>query len=194
MTRSLEDDFGDPDRSPRAGFLARIAHLFPYALALWVAYGVAHALDLIQSYGWIVALMVFLVLIVGDVHVGLGRICLRCMEAVPADAALRVARWLWLLWFFHKVMARPPRAWFISRYLIGYLLLVVGEVAVRLACGFEQGQAPWTSVPLHSWITVAIWSGWKHHRYQPWCPHCRWDGGGHREPSPDPDTNGVKTA
>lgn len=187
MTRNLEDDLGDPDRSPRAGLLARLAHLFPYALTLWVVYTIASAAGVLPSLLWVPALAILLVMAVGDLHGYYGRICLRCMESLPVDAGQRVAQWRWLLWFQHRVMRRR---W---GYFIGWFGLVFVEVAFRFALGFGTGEAHWTGAPLNVWVGVSIWSGWKHHRYQPWCPYCRWDDGGDREPSPDPDTSGVKT-
>lgn len=186
--RDLEDDFGDPDRSPRADLLARLAHLFPYALGLWVIYMIIHAAGLLPTYGWVAGLAVILVMVIGDLHAEWGRICLRCMEAVPADAGLRVARWRWLLWFQHRVMRR----WW--GYLVGYIVIVTAEVVFRLLLGFESGQAQWTGTPMDIWVMLAIWSGWKHHRYRPWCPYCcDWGSGGPRERVPDPDVRGVKT-
>ena len=64
------------------------------------------------------------------------------------------------------------------------LLVAVGVVVVAgYALPLPAGRAAVCSV-----LVLANVVSWRHARLYPWCPHCRrWDDGGRREPSPDPD-------
>jgi hypothetical protein len=185
-TAGWVDDFGDPDRSPRAGVLARGAHLLPHAAIGYLAASVAYWLGYLPLAVWMpICWAASILIVVSTVHLALGRICLRCMEAVPADAPVRAQRRLWLLWFSHRFTG-----W---RYYVTLLGILAAVLAFRLGLGLQPGTHRWTTAPADGFILATFWAGWIHHRYRPWCPYCRrWDDGGDREPAPDPQITGVR--
>lgn len=196
MTGGVVDDFGDPDRSARATFLQRVAHLFPAVIVIdTVLFVLIQAGALPRWLSMATLAPILLVLVIGQMHVLFARICLPCMEQVREDASVRVQsnrRWVRTTlriyhltdgWKFFLVVAGP---------------MIVAGLLVRWLAGetLEDWEWGWTiQVPAHVWLMASFGSMWRHHKYLPWCPWCRrWDEGGEHEPSPDPVDNGTKVA
>ena len=187
MTR--RDVFGDPDDGQLSRAATRTAHLLPVALlAVFPACLVA---DLVPGAvpGWLsatVAVIAATVLLVTICHQDLARLCLRCMSEIATDPGREVARWRPLLRWSH----RGPIA-----SLLPVVLSLLAALAASVLDSAGVGTTPrWLWVPMDfAWAGWA-WSVWVHHRLRPWCPYCRrWDGGGAREPSPDPVRDGVRS-
>lgn len=201
------DDLGDPDRSPRASWFARVAHLVPWFLSLYVIFKLATYVGLIAAPGWLSVLQLALPMIIVlafSLHAEVGRLCLRCMQDVPADASVRAQRKRWQLWIYHR--------WWVSN--VGFILItlvasflpylvlgtvyfiVIGSLPPPPSFGLhltEVSPAPWVNVVYDTLLGLILWSVWKHHRYRPWCPYCKdWGDGGEHEHVPDPDTVGTK--
>ena len=185
------DDFGDPDRSPRAGLFVRVAHALPYLIAAFLVYSALRWFEIINLPEWaelIIPAPLFLTVIISTMHRELARLCLLCMQQVPADAPTRVKRWLPLLWARHKIGG--------FRFLIPLAVAIILSSTVATVFQLDSDANSWLQAPADVLLAVFLWAEWKHHRYRPWCPYCRrWDDGdGPREPSPDPTTTGTKVA
>ncbi|MGX1811466.1 hypothetical protein ACWIGI_37565 [Nocardia sp. NPDC055321] len=105
------------------------------------------------------------------VHHELARLCIRCMEDVPPDAARQAQRYRWFLRFDH---------WSDKlRTIIAFaLVMTVGVIFYS-----------WlpVAIAVDSFLTLTMFSMWIHHRLRPWCPYCTpWDEGGQHEAIPDP--------
>jgi hypothetical protein len=195
----LLDDFGDPDRSKRAGWLARIAHLLPVVVIAELVFSALSWFEVIRAEEWpwwarAATSMTFLLAIFAAIfHHQMARLCLRCMEAVPADAAVRAQsrRKHASLWMYHQCVR--------LRGLLPLLIISAYNLALAGVWALIQ-QKPadltWTLAPVDLFAIGLVWSFWVHHRYRPWCPYCKpWDdGGGIREPSPDPTGSGTKVS
>jgi hypothetical protein len=187
---SLIDDFGYSDETPRARWLNRLAHLFPWAALGLLAVRVPVWTGLIPRASLIYFLLfipVGALLLIGHGHVILSRICLRCMQAVPEDAGIRAA-------------TRRKRFWLRLNHLsIWQLAVIIGvalavEVTIRRILGPEPAPG-WIAMPLDIFLAATFWATWQHHRYRPWCPWCRdWGSGGHPEHVPDPVNPATKVA
>jgi hypothetical protein len=184
-TAAWFDDFDDPDRTPRASMLARVAHLLPHALAAYIVLLLVDYAGLLPRWAWTLSLLVAAVAVTTGAHMALGRLCLRCMQDVPADAPVRVQRLLRLLRFEHWIAG-----W---RYFAAFFGLVAITLGVRGLLGLPVEAHRWMWAPTDLLVVTTLWSQWIHHRYRPWCPYCRdWGHGGTREPSPDPEIPGVR--
>jgi hypothetical protein len=195
----LIDDFGDPDRGPRADWFARIAHWLPVALVLDLAYSALQWVEVVRTeewpwyLRWVTSLPFTVVIFTALFHQKFARICLKCMQDVPADAPVRAQapRKKASLWFFH---------WNEKLYGLLPLVIIVGYsfafAFILNRLGAAPGEFSWLVAPLDLFVLAFIWSIWVHHRYRPWCPYCKpWDDdGGVREPSPDPTGTGTKVS
>lgn len=193
----LVDDFGDPDRSSRAGWLARVAHWLPWVAPVYVVWSALQWVEVVQLELWPWYLRVFgsvpfvIVFIGAILHQSFARLCVRCMEAVPADAPVRAQKKLRWLRFEHwclRLRGAMP--------LAVIMLYSVFTVAVLAIFDVPLGGWTWIYAPLDLFTAAVCWSFWVHHQYRPWCPYCKpWDGGGGmREPSPDPTGSGTKVS
>lgn len=187
---SLIDDFGNPDRSPRARRLAKAAHALPYVLVFYLAVAAAEWVGLFSVagswYGLALIAPFYALLAASGFHQALARLCVRCMAEVPADAPVRAVRQRGLLRLAHT------RGWLLFLVILGWFAVAA---VIRWAAGWSLEDSSWLRAPADLFAFAWLWSEWVHHRYRPWCPYCRrWDDdGGPREPSPDPDRGGVKT-
>jgi len=191
-TRDIEDDFGDPDRNPRSGWFARTAHvILPIALVTAGMSVLGWFIRMPEWTAWTTTAVFGIVFIAAILHQVLARICLRCMEEVPADAPVRAQRLRRVLWIDHRMAS--------VRVSLLVWLIPIGISAV-LHYAFYQGVAPdevadnWTSAPVTLQMLIVVYAMVLHHRLQPWCPYCKgWDEGGDHERTPTPDPTGVKT-
>lgn len=185
------DAFGDAGdvAGPRSSrILSRTAHLFPAVAATAFTGVIVDDITGGLLPGWIsvLSLAVYIaVFLIAMVHNVLARLCLRCMQDVPADAPAQAARKRWLLWADHH-------------YLRIYLLVLALGFASRWIgawIGLPEGPSP-LYLPGDLILLAQVAGIWTHHRLRPWCPFCRrWDDGqGPRELTPTPDPAGVKTA
>lgn len=186
----LIDDFGDPDRSPRAGILTRIAHLFPVMIGGYAVVSALTWFSIIDLGSWsysLASLPFLLAMVISAYHRDLARLCLRCMEAVRADAPVRVRRHIWQLWTAH--VTRGMRL--IVPIVLGWVIVFL----TRKLTGLTPEDSPWLWVPGDLMFIAALWAAWIHHRYRPWCPYCKnWGEDGHiHELTPDPDPSMTKT-
>jgi hypothetical protein len=186
---TLDDAFGDPDRSALSRALTRSAHLLPWVLAVLMPARVVIAVTPAFSTSWWplpVVVSGYLLLPLALFHQGLSRLCVRCMSEVPTDPGRQVQRWRLLLWWSHRpllVVAMAPAA-----------AAAVVTLTAWLTTGHITGHPAWVWLPVDAAFFLHAWSVWVHHRLRPWCPYCRrWDDGGAREPSPDPVRDGVKS-
>ena len=187
---SLIDDFGYSDETPRAKWLNRLAHLFPWGtLAILVAYALSWG-GLLQRGTWTSLLILTLIvplLFIGNTHVILARICLRCMQAVPEDAPVRAATRRKRFW----LRLNHIHLWWIIAVVVAWQAIQI--VTTRVA-GWDTTPG-WMYMPADLLLVAVLWSNWQHHRYRPWCPWCRdWGSGGHPEHVPDPVNPATKVA
>lgn len=108
-------------------------------------------------------------------------LCVRCMEDVPADAAIRATReggWdrRWLRFFHWNFMV-----WLGLVFVVPALISITGLQGLDCAFSLEA---------------LALVASWRYHRLlRPWCPFCnkgRGWGGGEAERVPDPDPSMTK--
>ena len=184
------DDFGDPDRSPRAGGLARIAHWTPVVLIATAIVRIVHWFgDLVPIWlGVTVEVLMIVTMITVMVHQNLARICLRCMQEVKPDAPLRAQRKRGILKLWHLGQSwRWCSAWF------GLIVLTsITRTWLKGSFGYDWH---WVSAPMDVIFLLWIYSMVFHHRVSPWCPYCRrWDDDGDHEVTPTPDPTATKVA
>lgn len=102
------------------------------------------------------------------------RLCERCIAASPLDPQAAVSRWRAALRLHHSRKAM--------------ITLLSAVVAWDVIDGLLH-QPPWWALALSALGTAAlgmsVFVTWQHRRLYPWCPFCRWDGGGPHEVSPD---------
>jgi hypothetical protein len=128
-----------------------------------------------------------------------GRLCERCVTTMPLNGAERAERRRRILRTVHTTsepirLAGRPIVPPLALYMLGGLAAVAVIVE---AAGLERGGhaalalvAALFYVPLAG-LMLAISL---HARLQPWCPYCRWGGGGDgpHEVAPDPDPHGRR--
>lgn len=187
------EDFGDPERSVRAGIFQRLAHLLPWALVLYLGYSVLRWVGVIDVRGWLgvlVELPLVAVLLASLFHVELARLCLLCAKGMPLnpDKIRRRDLDLLLRWS-HRFT--DERFWYLK--VFGGLLAV--EALIRWATGITYPDGRWLDIPADLFFLGSLLAFWRHHRYKPWCPYCKkWDDGGQPEHVPDPDPAASKVA
>lgn len=195
MAGGLNDAFGDPDKDRSTQTLARLAHTaLPVVV---VTLGIRAAEWFIAVPLWldiIASVILTLAFLAASFHQNLARICVRCMERVPADAPVRAQRQRWALWVEH----------FIGRRIVIWLALWIGIILFVgigrhvLYPGIASGDPRdnWLLAPNDVFFAVYVYAMVMHHRLSPWCPYCKWGDGGDHEPSPTPtpDPSGVKSA
>jgi uncharacterized membrane protein YadS len=181
-------DSGDAYGSRRSRIFTKIAHLFPAAAVIVFALIMTNDAGsgfLPNWVSWITIPAYAVVFITAMAHRNLVRICVRCMQDVPADASQQAARKRPLLWIDHH-------------YLTMFLLAIGLQFAASnalVAWSMPRGPSP-LFLPADLIFFAQIAAIWTHHRLRPWCPYCRpWDDGhGPRERVPNPDPAGVKTS
>lgn len=104
------------------------------------------------------------------------RLCERCITATPLDPQAAVTRWDRILRFFHQrkritVLAVAVTLWFF----------------VGAAFTDHKWWSYVLSVLCYALIGVLFTALHMHRKLYPWCPYCKWDGGGEKEVVPDPD-------
>lgn len=162
--------------------LNRAAHLMPYAIG---AVAVACIFRYVGVDHWLISATEHFALacvVIGMLHHIFTRLCIRCMEEVPADASHQAQRQSRVLWLNHLIDS--------MRGIVVYLVAVIGYSVLLGAMELP----PVASLPLDAFYVAFMYSIWLHHRLRPWCPYCRrWDdGGGIVEPSPDPMIKATK--
>jgi len=191
---TIGDAFGDPDEGPRARTLARVAHT-----ALPVIVGTL-AIRAVNWFGeipyWLdttTTLVLIWVVVLATIHQAIARICVRCMERVPADAPVRAQRQRWALWLVHFAR-RSIWVWF-GVWMILILLYYLAESLLYPGLPANSPQDNWLLAPGDVLFAAYAYGLVMHHRLSPWCPYCRWGEGGTHEqaPTPTPDPTGVKT-
>lgn len=185
------------DEGRLIGLAQRLAHLLPWLTGVILVHTTAEGLGLLERLSWSVYLPLTIVIkgiwVVGVtialVHTQSTKLCLRCMEDVPAEAPVRVNRWWIKPFLFIEHM-------FWNRWL--FILLIMGIFFVPAVVSQLTDSPSLRRVfglPIDLVLIAWIYSAWPHHRYQPWCPWCRpWDEGGEAEVVPDPDPAGTKAA
>lgn len=169
------DAFND-DHTRRGRFLNRAAHYFLWAVALNI---VLSLLDYLGIHNWLTTIadnVVTLTVIIAIMHSYYTRLCVRCMDEVPADAALLAQRRRPLLKYLHTL--RTPRG-----VVISIATIIAIGVVIKV---FDLPRV--VNLPIDAALTAYLYSVWLHHKVRPWCPYCRdWgEDGDIREPSPDP--------
>lgn len=102
------------------------------------------------------------------------QLCERCSAAVPLDPQAKAARWDRMLWLVHQ-----------RRALVS-VLVVIGVKALALDHAFRPGA--WSFIMdalILTAVSVFAVAQRVHRRLQPWCPYCRWEGGGKEEAVPE---------
>ena len=120
------------------------------------------------------AWVLFAVAITADLCYHAERLCERCIAATPLDAAGEAERSRPVLWLHHAMKLR---------------LLVLGPLLVASVLAEARPRPPGWAYVVDVVFLLAIgvfaWSDARHRKLYPWCPYCRWDGGGDHEASPD---------
>ncbi|MGW5453923.1 hypothetical protein [Nocardia sp. NPDC003979] len=169
------DDAFDNDESRLRRLLTTIAHLMLYALAAVAAARIATYFDYTGILVELTLLIGNVILIIGLTHNDFQRLCVQCMQEVPADAGPRAERRQRLLWLRHWASTTPR------------LLIVLAMISVPAFLVHSVGLPRVVSLPVDALWATFMYSIWLHHRLRPWCPYCRdWDQDGSPEPAPDP--------
>lgn len=195
----LIDDFGDPDRSPRADWFSRVAHWLPVVLFADLVFSALQWVEVVRTEEWpyllrlVAVLPFFLVIVTGLFHQKFARLCLRCMQDVPADAPVRAQSPRKRAWFRFFHWTEKGRG-LLPLVIIGAFSLALAGVWTLIQQ--KPGEFSWMTAPMDLFVIAFIWAIWVHHRYRPWCPYCKpWDGdGGVVEPVPDPAGSGTKVS
>lgn len=183
---AFDDNFDGTSDRRAARVTTRIAHAVRWLLPVAIVFRVATYFDYdsvpagIADAVFTIALVV--AFFVASFHQNAARLCVRCMEEVPANAAEIAERRRWALWFHHRHDLRP----------LSSFGLLVGVLAVGIIGGAKFGGTFFGEVvcyiPNDVFLFSLIYSVWIHHRLRPWCPYCRgWDDDGPAELVPDPD-------
>lgn len=182
----LIDNFGDPDRTPTSRTLTKLAHALPVVALL--LYPTRLAADLFpatvpQTLALASGLGMVPIALIATFHQELGRICVSCMQEVPADPGKLVTQLRLLLRLSH---------WSPVRYLVIWAALFLPGMVATIVAGVGWS---WIFILCDTLFFAAIMAGWAHHRLRPWCPYCRdWDGDDSpHERVPNPDPAGVKS-
>ncbi|NMO04185.1 hypothetical protein HH308_23490 [Gordonia sp. TBRC 11910] len=149
------------------------AHAVPIALCVAIPFRVAYWFGLLTAVGTAAQVVVFLCWVAYVAHERLAPLCVRCIDAVPADAPTQARRRRRTLRLFHFTVSPPG--------IVTFAVLLVGMWTLS---AFHPSN--WLSAPTDVWMFATVWSGWVHHRLRPWCPYCDWEDGGYVEESPDP--------
>jgi hypothetical protein len=165
-------------------FFTAAAHWMLYGVALVAACRIPYYLGVDSRPVRLASDVAFVVVVIGMLHNNFTRLCVRCMQEVPADAGPRAQRRWPILRLFHE----GGRAY----GLVGIIVLVAGLAGTRVLMerfGFPRA----IRLPIDILWIAYLYSMWLHHRLRPWCPYCPdWgDDGGIREPSPDPVTKAT---
>lgn len=182
------DSFGDPDRSRPSRLFTRTAHLLPPVVAATAA---AMLIDdvgggvLPDWLSWTVTAGYVAVYIAASAHRSFARICIQCMQEVPANAGEQADRRRWLLWIEHHP----------GKVVLLWLGLFGASLAARALLGIPKGPSL-LNLPFEAVLLGSVMATWTHHRLRPWCRYCRrWDdGSGPHERVPNPDPAGVKSS
>lgn len=106
------------------------------------------------------------------------RLCLKCIEAVSANAPVQAERQWRVLWVSH----------FVGTGAGVVTTVVVLSFAPITALITDSDLVRYVGIPGDLWVCLVIYAEWLHHRLMPWCPYCGDSGeGGEAEPSPDPE-------
>lgn len=172
---AISDAFNN-DETRLGRFLTTAAH--------WSLWGIAiiatvRILGYLGVHHWLISasdLIALVPILFAMFHTTYTRLCVRCMEEVPADASVRAQRQRWLLWVTHSL--ESPRK-------VAVWIGVVMTISV-LTATFHLPRI--VDAPIDAYWLAYLYSMWLHHKLRPWCPYCRrWDDGGFiHEPSPDP--------
>ncbi|WP_280422762.1 hypothetical protein [Nocardia carnea] len=155
-------------------FFTSAAHLMLPAIALQAASRIPYYLGVDHLLISVAGLVANVLVVVGLLHNEVARLCVRCMQEVPADAGTRAQRQQWVLWTHHFVKSGRGLA-LLGSALVAYWVFAYSDLP-------RISQAPSDLV-----FTLLFYSIWLHHRLRPWCPYCRdWGSDGMKEPSPDP--------
>jgi hypothetical protein len=171
-----------PEGSPRRWFEA-VAHRLPYLLIAAVVARVAVWFGLLVNVGYAVMVVFVVGSMITLLHHASGRMCIRCMRDVPADAPVRAQRQKMILRFSHFTMTP-----------LAILVLLVLTFAPMFIARLLPTESQLPYVPQSLWVFMLAYAELVHHRLRPWCPYCRdWDDEGDPEPSPDPTAFGTKS-
>jgi hypothetical protein len=162
------------DESRRGRVLMWMAHLIRPVIFVSLIANIPFYFGYDGFYRNIIAVIFLIPMMVGVLHMGLSRICVRCMNSVPLDAPKQAQRRKSLLWLHHVMQSK-----------ISWLVLAI-IIAIGLV--IKYGHFPNALyIPLDLFSSAYLYALWSHHKLQPWCPFCKdWGDGGMREPSPDP--------
>lgn len=172
---AISDAFNN-DETRLGRFLTTTAHLALWGIAIIATMRV---LGYLGVDNWLIAasdFIAFIPILFAIFHTTVTRLCVRCMQEVPADASARAQRQRWLLWVTHSLESPRKLAVWMGVVITSGVLIAAFDLP-RVA------DAPTDAY----WLTY-MYSMWLHHKLRPWCPYCRrWDDDGDiHEPSPDP--------
>lgn len=125
----------------------------------------------VTSAAWILAAIP----LAADLGYHAERLCERCINATPLDAAAEAERRRPVLRLHHAARIRVAA-------LAGLL------AATLLVTGSHHPPPGWARAAHAVFLLaggVLLGSDFRHRKLYPWCPWCRWDGGGDHEVSPD---------
>lgn len=181
------DSFGDPDQSRTSRTITTAAHLMPPVA--FVVFTIAAVDDVSGGFlpdwmSWTVVAVWVGIYWVSAFHRTFARICVRCMQEVPADAGQQAERKRWLLWVDHHP----------GRMMLAFWAVIGAELLTRHVFAIPNGPS-WLNLPSLLVLAPGVVAAWTHHRLRPWCPYCKpWDDGGQHESVPAPDPSGAKSS
>lgn len=125
-----------------------------------------------------------------------GSMCVRCIEKLPPDAAIRAQKWHPLFAFQHKLDNIPEFLMRVTRrnQVFAWFLLVAtafSPILLSMALSVvvpDVWRGPLISTGVAVFAIVAGLPFRLHTAFAPWCEYCRedgWEDDGPEEPSPD---------
>lgn len=102
------------------------------------------------------------------------RLCERCIAATPLDPQAAVQRWRPVLQAYHRYRLR--------------MAIGLAAIAAFIAVALVRHPPWWLPVlAVAAFVIIGLLNTiqHRHRRLYPWCPWCRWEGGGDEELVPD---------
>lgn len=170
------------------GFFQAFGHyyepLYPFLMligSVWAVLYPSEGWGLDDPFGWALAGVTLLGLY-SSMRWHTGKLCERCMAAVPLNAAEKAEKFKRHFRFVHRYMGS------LNRLLTALLVIVCFGLAVKLV--FDPPRRVNSLIHLFTFaipMAYTFWAMYRHNHFQPWCPYCRRDDGDDEtEEVPDP--------
>jgi hypothetical protein len=135
----------------------------------------------------VVVVLTLLVLVFTEALGHRGMLCDLCAAATPLDGGVLAERRRWMLRLAHFPNAGTP-----TQAMFRLALFAMAATAINLVTSVVLSLPPSVTdiiriATLTAPFALVMWASHRHNRLRPWCPYCRWDGGGDAEIAPAPD-------